>query len=472
MFTPTKGLGSFPPKWDSVGLGLALRFSGLFLLALAVGSATLTFDWIITHRVESNAVGEFAGAVLYPSDLLLISGVLFWTIGWRITSDFTFRLGPVYVVIPFLILGIMTLLSGLWAPYEIQWAATTIRRFFLIGLFLIMVNDSRRALWPMVVVLFGFGMLHATVAILQILTASSVGLSVLGEMNNSDLGVRIIGQGRAFGLGFNPNPVGAFLAAVSLIAFGLFVFRTRDRLLTLLFLVVFVTTFLGMVTTVSRAAYLGWGVSALFISLLAFSLVGTQWRPVINKIAMLVAGGIAIVIAINVFQASPLDSPIKNDLSESGGANIHLENIYDRVNLEYAKSGFTSRYADWELSFPIIKANLVKGVGSGNYPFALKEHLIPEEFSSIYVPIHNVGLLMLAELGIIGFIAWSVMVLAPMISVVFRKVRGRLHHDELLWLAPLIALLVIGQFEFSLWATQDIRLLFPTVLGLWAGSAK
>ena len=81
-FVGAENTGYSLSEWDRARCGLALRYFGLTLLALAVGSATLTFDWIIAHRVESNLVGEFAGAVLYPSDVLLGSGLSIWFIGW------------------------------------------------------------------------------------------------------------------------------------------------------------------------------------------------------------------------------------------------------------------------------------------------------------------------------------------------------------------------------------------------------
>lgn len=53
------------------------RYVGLALLALAIGSASLTFNWIVAHRPDSNFIAEFAGGVIYPSDILLFLGLVF-----------------------------------------------------------------------------------------------------------------------------------------------------------------------------------------------------------------------------------------------------------------------------------------------------------------------------------------------------------------------------------------------------------
>ena len=86
------------------------------------------------------------------------------------------------------------------------------------------------------------------------------------------------------------------------------------------------------------------------------------------------------------------------------------------------------------------------------------------------MPVHNVLILIVAELGVVGGIAWASLMAAPLVWVLSKRSVQRFEYTPLLWLGPLFALLFASLAEFGPWATQDARLLFPAVLGLWAGS--
>ena len=87
----------------------------------------------------------------------------------------------------------------------------------------------------------------------------------------------------------------------------------------------------------------------------------------------------------------------------------------------------------------------------------------------VWVPVHSVALLILSELGVFGWAAWAVIMVAPIIWLVLRRHIQHLEMYPLLALGPLLVLLFVGLLEFSPWSTQDNRLLMWAVLGLWAG---
>ena len=122
------------PSTDEVAQGA--RYIGVWLLAIAVASSSLTFNWVLYHRPESNFFPEFAGAALYLSDLWLVLGLsvyvpvhsvpvlilaelgvigglawivvvvspLIWLLSRRFSRHFRFHpllwLGPIMVVLP------------------------------------------------------------------------------------------------------------------------------------------------------------------------------------------------------------------------------------------------------------------------------------------------------------------------------------------------------------------------------------
>ena len=146
-----------------------------------------------------------------------------------------------------------------------------------------------------------------------------------------------------------------------------------------------------------------------------------------------------------------------------------LNNISKRLDPGAISNAIGARVADWKLYFPIIREHWALGVGAGNSPSALKRELIPDQLGSFFVPVHNVFLLMLSDLGVLGGAAWALIMVAPLVWLLSSR-RGRgIDASALLWLGPLVVILFVSMLEFSPWATQDARLLMPAILGLWAG---
>ena len=113
---------------------------------------------------------------------------------------------------------------------------------------------------------------------------------------------------------------------------------------------------------------------------------------------------------------------------------------------------------------------MLLGVGAGNYPLASRARRAPESVFIGYVPVHNVPLLVTAELGVAAGLAWVLLMVGPLIWVLSNRSPPLFGFHPLLWLGPLLVLLFVGLWEFTPWATQDGRVLTIGVLGLWAAS--
>lgn len=124
----------------------ALRYLGVCLLAFAVATSSLTFNWVIEHNTTENYFPEFAGKVIYLSDVPLVLGVLIWTFGWARSQRRLLRLGPVYVFIPILILTVLSVASTAWAGDSAQAGYTALRRVFLMGMYVVFVTEATRSL--------------------------------------------------------------------------------------------------------------------------------------------------------------------------------------------------------------------------------------------------------------------------------------------------------------------------------------
>ena len=120
----------------------------------------------------------------------------------------------------------------------------------------------------------------------------------------------------------------------------------------------------------------------------------------------------------------------------------------------------SQRISGIEQSFDLIKEHWLIGVGTGNYTKALAEQLPgkPYYFSQ---PVHNLFLLIWAELGVVGLGLFIVLILAVL--------RPGAIAPEVGWglSLPLLAtLIILGLFDHYLWSLYFGQLLMWFVLGI------
>ncbi len=459
--------------WARSDFAGALRLIGLWTVAFGIAASSLTFNWVIEHRTEANFFPEFAGRVIYLSDVLLLAGVAAWLGGFFASPNRAFRYGPPYVSAPLGVLVLLTALSTLWAIDGAQAGFATVRILWLLAVYLVLVNEPGRAVTPVLTALLGVGVLQALVAIGQVAAQGPLGLSALGEISEGALGFPGIGSPRAYGLGFNPNPLGLYFAVAGSAAFGLYLVGGQEGRRRLAVLAVFVILVLGLEATQSRAAFLGWLGGVTSTALLSLILAGgfgrrtVAVRLVIAISLVLVAAGLGLIGTATV---TPRESGAAGSSGGSGGSEVST--IATRLKPANVSTGLQVRLADMRLSGPTIRENLVLGVGASNYPTALKGRLAPASSGGIFTPVHSVPLSILAELGVLGGLAWAAIVLSPAIWLLRRGRRRASGLQGLLWLGPLLVLLAVGLLDFPPWATQDGRVLMWAILGLWAGKVS
>lgn len=448
-------------------VGSAVRYLGLCSLALGVGTSSLTFTWVIEHRLEQNFFPEFAGLVLYISDFFLIAGLAVWTGGWNLSPRMSLRFGPKYVFIPLFGIVCLSVLSILWSVDGSQASITAARRVLLVAVYVVIVTESPRALGPMVAALIGIGTIHAGIALAQVSSGSALGLSQIGELSEGAFGYGGIGS-RGYGLGFNPNPVGMTVEAVCALSYGLFLLGRSSWGIRSLALVFFLVTGLGLMATVSRSSLLGWVLGVSLVSLLAW--VGStvpRWTT-FRRVCVVVV--VLLFFAVGAQVAATLG--IADGLGISKLPSTGFSRLSDRFAVESSSTGLQGRLEDWQLSVPMIRGNLLKGVGAGSHPVALRQSLAPDSFGWRWTPVHNVPITATAELGVAGGLAWILLMAAPFIWVLGRFRRSIFEYHVLLWTGPLLIVFVESLFDFTPFSTQDGRVLTVAVLGLWAGGVN
>jgi O-antigen ligase len=118
----------------------------------------------------------------------------------------------------------------------------------------------------------------------------------------------------------------------------------------------------------------------------------------------------------------------------------------------------------------LIATEPVLGVGSGNFSIASIRHNPIQAANHAFLPVHNVLLLITAELGLSGGLAWLLLI-GGWLAATARRWR-QLTSDPwfLAWSLALWGLLLTSVWDFYIWGWQYGRLFFFAALGLWSAA--
>lgn len=299
-------------------------------------------------------------------------------------------------------------------------------------------------------------LIQGAVAVLQFLSQGDLGLRWLGELHLSTEvdGISILWvQDRAwirgYGLTDHPNLLGTLLAVGLLAltpAFGKSRGWTRAALAAAL-----VAGFLGLLTTFSRAAWIGFA-AGVAVYLILGNARGT--RPSVWALSgkPRVFGSALVLLAV-LFLLPYRELVLSRVLT--GDNPVEVRSISDRER-------------DARLALDLIVAHPWTGVGAGGFEDAARA-LKPDA-----VTVHDVPLLVTAELGLPGAALWLWLVAGSILVARRRLMRwvGEGRAGALpaaaLWLPPWVASLANGLFDPNPWPL--LMLSSAILFGLMTGS--
>ncbi len=111
-----------------------------------------------------------------------------------------------------------------------------------------------------------------------------------------------------------------------------------------------------------------------------------------------------------------------------------------------------------------ITAHPLLGIGAGTFPLALREGLPPGYRPE---PVHHVGVLITAELGLPGALLGL-----GVAGAFLRSVRRGASPEACALAASLLGLLVVSMLDHPLWTLAPARALGACLLGAWAGQLQ
>lgn len=320
-------------------------------------------------------------------------------------------------------------------------------------IYLFLVNERPRLTWP----LAGIVLLQGGVGIAQFVLQRDLGLATLGELalDPEVRGVSVLlteeGQRwlRAYGLTGHPNLLATLLSLLVLML--LLEVRSSRGVSRGLLVTAIGVGVLGLLATVSRAAWLAFGLG-LVVWALGVWIQAAGRRP---------AAPAQPPVSI-ARRAAWVGVPLLGGLAFVAFYGRTVATRFFGLNSAVEARSLVERLRDVRIAATLIGEHPWTGVGLGNY---LASARLLDRSARV---VHNVPLLVTAETGLAGGLLWLWLGIAPIVAALQGWARGR--REIVSQLAPWVALLTIGLFHGLPWINTGWRtaILLALLMGHWA----
>lgn len=229
----------------------------------------------------------------------------------------------------------------------------------------------------------------------------------------------------------HPNVFGGFLAVVLPLVLFLLLRENKSAIFSFWLFLTFVVGFLGLLLSFSRAAWLtaGFGFFLVFI----FFFLKRRFLFFLRRRKDVFLLLFYLLLLLSIFVPLFLEEFIRS-----------LQSLQERANLV-------------KIALEIVSSHPIFGVGLNNLIIHQKFYFLKASALYIFQPVHNIYLLVLAELGFVGF-----GVFCFFLSFIFHRV---LFCNVFTFLS-LSTLLFLGFFDHYLFTLQQGLLLFTLFVSL------
>lgn len=410
---------------------------------------------LLVRRPVGTIYGDYTDFLLFATDILLMTVLAAWLVGKTLTRT-PFRWPSAALGLPLVGFTLWAVLNPVGA---IDWplaAYHTLRVSLLAGMVLYMA-DQLTSVSELVLPVSVQVALQAVIGIGQFFRQSDLGLQRLGEyaLQPDWAGVSIVFDHqqrwlRAYGLSDHPNILGGCLAFGLLFLLGSLMqpgrAHPRQHLLTGLS---FVAGSLALFYTFSRAAWLAVVVGALMLLI-------TQRQQTNLRLALIWLAITAGLLAPLGMAQSGLIFTRLHPPQQPGLSPTELQARGERVLLNQA-------------SLDVFLQHPIRGSGLGSLPQAIRNS--NPDFGPYYQPAHIVLLAAAAETGLLGVTLYFLLLASPLLTLLAsRRVRA---NPAAGWVAcGLLAVGVVGLFDYYPWLLQPGRLWQYLLWGAWAVSLR
>ncbi len=461
-----------------------LFYGFLFTLPLSIRK-------VLWYRPLHGAFNEYADISLYLSDIMLMLALGAWFLKERhdlklmsiARKCFTWNTRSVLVGFP-VVLILWSIASLLWARDSVVGIFFVCKLIELYGLYLFTLFHivphgtyalaQKQVIFRKVLGIFILaGVLESSLSIGQFMLQHSLGLTFLREsiLQPSSLGVaKIILDGdkyiRAYGTFPHPNILGGFLCCTILLSHMYFkMFHVEQEQGKLMYYGVLLIQIIGLGVSFSKSAILGFLLSVCFIVIVSrgtkHEYAGMRKNTVrLKKFNFKHVFSVAILV-VGAFVCTEFYVRVDKDA-------LLFQSLRERVLYQ-------------QVAFDVIHNHPILGISCGQLVIFMAQQTIYPLYDWQLQPVHNVFLLIWAELGVIGFFIftmWYITLVGSKLkhtmltTVVLNDAQNFL--QKLIYLnvyarAALIGFLPILIADHYLWDIQQGQLLFWIVCGLSAG---
>jgi hypothetical protein len=407
-----------------------------WVYAIFVLTLPLSIYWPIGQPAAEGILPMYVTPGIYLSDFtalaIILTGAILWVKRPKRLS------GMSSLTIPLLILIALSIVTIPWAISQKLALYSAFRWLLSFALYLALIQMDVPSEKVRFIFLGGLGV-HAVIGLAQVLHQGSIGLpgELIPGWDQSRVAAIQLGDQwwlRAYGLTFHPNVFGGFMMVGLMMGLPM-LHKPAVIPLWMLF-------FMGLLLSFSRSA---WMATMLILPLVAGWMV---WRHASLRRPLLIAVGILFLTAI-VFSL------------------LQFEQIRVRLSVFTSSSERGSWLGRGELiatAFRAIESRPLTGLGAGNFPLAV----LLTDIQEIPHAVHNIPLLLAAEIGIVGGLVWLWLWLWPGYSL------AAIEKDADPWLISLVgswlALGIVGLWDFYPWGLNAGRLLTVTLIA-WTSRA-
>lgn len=434
---------------------LVSRFAALFArisLGLAVFFIPFRLRLVIVEIHFPGIYSDYTNLLVFLPDIFILLTLLLWLID-LLARPRRLTLSPLPVSLPVIGLLAASLLSAIFSAVP-QIAMYNFLRLLVLGLLFLHLLNEFDDLNFLLLPLAASTAIQSAVSIAQVLKQSSIGLELLGEylMDPAWSGISIVyAEGvrtlRAYGLSDHPNILGGCLAfsLVLLVSWQVLKHKPNNPLSV----AVILSGITGLLLTFSRSAWLAFVSGLAFVGL---AVLFTRRYRELGRAANLGLAALLVLLPFLVFFAPLL------------GVRLNQANAFKEVENEVR--ALEERLALNAAGNEIFAANALTGVGVGLSPLAMQEmHPI---FPYYYQPPHNTLLAAAAETGIFGALFYALLMITPWLLLLFRRKRLSLNPALISISAVLLAVTLVGFFDYYTWLLLPGRIWQFLVWGAWA----
>jgi O-antigen ligase len=422
------------------------------LFALTIAALPWRLRVSILPRQQGTIFGDYTDFLLFLPDILLLLTLSLWLLSLLLRPR-PVALGPAFISLPLVGVTMMGFVSVVASFDPALSFYHSLRLLLLFGFYLYVFNEIHsigELALPAGLLIFP----QAVVGILQVLLQRSIHLQALGEylLDPAWSGVSIVWANgknflRAYGLSDHPNILGGCLAFALLILSVQYV-ASQPASWSVILSAIFGLGSLALLMSLSRSAWLAFAAGSVLAGWLFFK---TGQVPAGKRWLGLYTGSIILLIPFLLFLAPYL------------GVRLGFYSSFANVPLEEQSLG--ERQLLNQATNQLFSEQPLTGTGLGAFPVALREKF--PDFPVDYQPAHLVLLDVAAETGIFGALFYALLLIAPWLALWLSRKQIHFTPSLIGASALLLAVSLVGLFDYYTWLLVPGRLLSWLSWGLW-----